>query len=525
MTNRHGHSETSQDNIILFLSGPAAYGESESTSVSVVETHGAMVFLCGDSACKIKKAVRFSYMDFSTLALREAACRSELALNQTHAPQIYQTVVPVTRQPDGTLALEGDGEPVEWVLRMHRFPDDALLCDQLHAGRFTPDHVDALCEVISNYHAAAPVSRDSGFAGRFPAVVSSLNKSFDNANASLPRGLPERFRQGVQTHLEACAGVLRQREAAGLVRRCHGDLHLSNVVVLEGEPVLFDALEFSEELATIDILYDLAFMVMALVHDGFRAEANRLLGCWLDHTSDLDADLQLDGLAALPLFIAIRAGVRAMVALDRAAQCAEDDREAANQQAAGYLELAVTSLQPQRAHLLAIGGYSGTGKTTVARALAPLLDPAPGALHLRTDVERKRMAGVCLDQRLPPESYTKAASDAVYAAVMAKAERALAAGWPVVIDAAFLDPAEREAVEILAREAEASFTGLWLEADEATLVARVGARQGDASDATADVVRGQLVRGAGDIGWARIDAGGSIVSTVDACRAALGAGK
>ncbi len=512
---------TSQDHVIRFLSDPATCGAGAG-GVQVVETHGAMVFLSGGTALKIKKAVRFDYMDFSTLSQRKAAALRELQINQPHAPQIYLGLLPVTRQPDGTLELDGTGEPVEWVIRMHRFPGDALLLDQLRAGRFTPELADALCTVISRYHASAPVRQDSRFANRFPAILTSLNRAFAKAVDDIPAGLAEEFANAIKARLDDCAGLMARREAAGLVRRCHGDLHLSNVVVLEGEPVLFDALEFSEDLATIDILYDFAFMLMALVHEGSRGQANTLLGCWLLHTAELGEDLQLDGLALLPVFTATRAGVRAMVALDRAAQCPQDARQRALREATAYLELAVATLRPRRPHLLAIGGYSGTGKTTVARALAPLLDPAPGALHLRTDVERKHMAGVALDQRLPPESYTRAASDAVYARVMAKANRALAAGWPVVIDAAFLDPAERDSAEQLARANGAGFTGLWLEADEATLVGRVKGRKGDASDATADVVRQQLARGAGAIGWARVDAGGSIGTTVDACRAALG---
>jgi aminoglycoside phosphotransferase family enzyme/predicted kinase len=507
---------TDQQEVIAFLSDGAAYGL-PGEAVRVIETHGALVFLVGDEAWKIKKPVKFRYMDFSTLERREQVCRRELDINRPNAPQIYLGVVPVTREADGTLALGGEGEPVEWAVHMRRFPDDALLLEQVRKAQLDAGLEQRLCEVIAGFHARAPVLRDTGFAGRVSKIIASLNASFKAAHNLLPDGLVQAFAARADAALEASTPVLRQREAAGFVRRCHGDLHLANIVVLDGEPVLFDAIEFSEELATIDVLYDVAFVLMDLVHEEQVAAANRVLNGYL--RGSLVAGIE--GLQALALFLGLRAGVRAMVTLDRAAQREGRQQQEDIETAAGYLRQAVDGLAPCQPRLVAVGGFSGTGKTTVAAALAPALRPAPGALHLRTDVERKLMAGVALDERLPPESYTKQASDEVYAAVFSNARAALEAGWPVVVDAAFLDPAERDDMEALARQCGAAFTGLWLEADEATLVARVSARTGDASDATADVVRKQLARGAGEIGWVRIDAGGTQARTLERCRAAL----
>lgn len=507
---------TDQQEVIAFLSDGAAYGL-PGEPVRVIETHGALVFLAGEDAWKIKKPVKFRYMDFSTLERREQVCRRELDINQPNAPQIYLGVVPVTREADGALALGGEGEPVEWAVHMRRFPGDALLLEQVRNGPLDPGLETRLCEVIAGFHAAAPVLRDTDFAGRAGNITGSLNASFEAARDVLPDGLARLFAERAETALQACAPALRQREAAGFVRRCHGDLHLANIVVLDGEPVLFDAIEFSEELATIDVLYDVGFLLMDLVHEQQTDAANRLLNGYLRGSQVAG----IEGLQALALFLGLRAGVRAMVTLDRAAQREGEQRQNDINMAAGYLRQAADGLKPHPLRLVAVGGYSGTGKTTVAAALAPELTPLPGALHLRTDVERKLMAGVALDERLPPQSYTRQASDEVYAVVLAKARAALVAGWPVVVDAAFLDAAERDAVEALAGECGAVFTGLWLEADEATLVTRVSARTGDASDATADVVRKQLARGAGGIGWARIDAGGSQADTLERCRTAL----
>ena len=513
---------TTHDQIVRYFSSGAAFGLT-ANDISVVETHGALVFLTPDEAWKIKKPVKFGYMDFSTLDRREAACRREIGINRPNAPQIYLGLVPVTRNDAGALKLAGTGEPVEWAVHMRRFPADALFTEVARDGRLTDQLADRLCAAILAAHDAAPVHTGTGFATtRAQQIITSLDGAFTRAGSHLPDGLAASFAKRTAMHFAHCREALEAREAAGVVRRCHGDLHLGNIVLLDGEPVLFDAIEFSEDLATIDVLYDLAFLLMDMCHEKLAPRANRLLNGYFRDAGPAGGALQLAGLAALPLFIAMRAGVRAMVLLDRAGQregsAADEDRTAA----IAYLERAVAEVAPVMPHLVAIGGYSGTGKTTVARNLAPDLDSCPGALHLRTDVERKLMAGVALDDRLPPESYTKQASDEVYSAVFGKARAVLQAGWPVVVDAAFLDPSEREEVEKLARDCGAAFTGLWLEADEAVLVERVTARKDDASDATADVVRKQLSRGAGEIGWARVNAGGSLDATIAACKLALG---
>jgi aminoglycoside phosphotransferase family enzyme len=252
-----------------------------------------------------------------------------------------------------------------------------------------------LCEVIAGFHARAPVLRDTGFAGRVENIIGSLNASFKAARDVLPDGLVKAFAARADAALEASTPVLRQREAAGFVRRCHGDLHLANIVVLDGEPVLFDAIEFSEELATIDVLYDVAFVLMDLVHEEQVAAANRVLNGYLRGSQVAG----IEGLQALALFLGLRAGVRAMVTLDRAAQSeGRQQQELISKRRRSISSRRLTaSLQPSPA-LVAVGGFSGTGKTTVAAALAPELRPLPGALHLRTDVERKLMAGVALDR-------------------------------------------------------------------------------------------------------------------------------
>src|SRR5690606_10944897 len=233
--------------------------------------------------------------------------------------------------------------------------------------------------------------------------------------------------------------------------------------------------------------------------------------------------LDLYGLAAMPLFLACRAGVRAMVAMDRAGQTT--GAQAAVLEAQRYCAQALDLLVDRKPRLIAVGGLSGTGKSTLAAGLAPLIGGPPGAVHLRSDLERKAMFGALETDRLGPEAYTNQASVRVYDLLRQKARIVLVAGSSVIVDAVFSTAAERHDIEAAARSADVDFTGLWLNADAATLIARVDARRGDASDATAEVVRGQIDRGTGPVRWRPIDAGGSPSATLEAATNYLMAGR
>lgn len=515
---RDKHEASDQTEVIVFLADPASY-PGVVRSVEVVETHAAMVFLTEHEAFKIKKAVTFPYLDFGTVEKRKAACEYELQINQPHAPQIYLGVVEITREESGELALNGAGKPVEWALHMRRFPDNSLLGDVIRADALTAGFVDRLADEISRYQAEAPVVLDGNAAGRMSAIVDELCVAFDEAAEFLP--LPEirRFEKTAKAALRQCRPLLDDRGRQGYVRRCHGDLHLSNIIALNDQPVLFDAIEFNDEIATVDILYDLAFLLMDLGHLGEDVHANRILNRYLSRSGNDD---HLAGLQALPLFMSCRAGVRAMVAVTRLRQSPETGRSSETAaDANSYLLEARGYLARRIPRLIAVGGLSGTGKTSLARALAARIVPCPGAVHLRTDIERKQMFGVGETTRLPKETYTREASNAVYERVLHKAMIALQAGHTVIVDAVFLDQAERAAIEQTAEDAGASFAGLWLEASEERLVERVSARKGDASDATAAVVHHQLRHLAGPVYWRKINADGVLKETIERSLRAL----
>lgn len=472
--------------------------------VERIDTHCAHLFVAGDDVYKMKRAVRFSYLDQSTPDLRERLCRRELELNRPGLPGIYLGVMPIGRAPDGELALGDAGDPVEWVLHMRRFDPELVLDRVVERGELDTTLARALGDSVARYHAGLPpVIVDDG-AERVHEVVEELAQAL-GVDASTDPGAPEaRFAAAARAALARLRPLLDERGRTGRVRRCHGDLHLRNLVIHDGVPTPFDALEFDERMATTDTLYDLAFLLMDLLHRGEITCANLVLNAWLPHVDEAG----LAGLAALPLFTAVRAGIRAMTSR-QAAALDPGGAGAAAIEGEAYLRLALDSLTPSPPRLVCVGGLSGSGKSTLAQALAPSLHSGAGAVLLRSDVERKVAAGVAATVRLSPDAYTPDASRSNHDRLARRARAALLAGRSAVVDAVFLAAAERRAIETVARELGVPFDGLWLEASPATLEARLADRTGDASDADAVVMRRQLGMHEPPDDWTRVDAGGT----------------
>lgn len=508
---------SAQKSVITFLSDPASYDPPPHT-VDRVDTHGAHVFLAGDFAWKIKRDVAFDYMDFSTLELRRKAIDREFEINAPNAPDLYLGVVPLRCRDDGQLSFGGEGKVVEYVLQMRRFEQSELLSEKFSTGGLPADLAIQIADAVYRYHADAACHQEVDSVAALHHIIDEIDTAFTRSKDFVPQAQRNDFRVRAQTALANAGDVLQLRAKTGHVRRCHGDLHLRNIVMRNGCPVMFDALEFSEELATIDTLYDLAFLLMDIDRAGQRKSANLILSRYLWRTND-QADLE--GLRGLPLFMALRAAIRAMVSLQRAERNSTGTEGSDRLEAKRYLKSAIGYLSPPPPCLLAVGGFSGTGKSTLASSLAPLLGAAPGALHLRSDLERKALFHVEETERLPADAYTQAVSDKVYARMLAKARATLASGHAVVMDAVFSKPAERAKAEDLAIAAGVPFEGLWLAAPPDILVRRVGARTGDASDATPDVVVQQVERGPGTVGWQSIDAGGTPEQTLVLARQAL----
>jgi hypothetical protein len=488
--------------IVEDQSGTIAFLEAELKPERRIDTHGAVVFLCRERAYKLKRAVKFPYMDFSTEGRRAAMCAAEIDVNRRSAPEIYLGVAPVLRR-DSKLALgevgETSGQAVDWLVVMQRFDEEGLLDRMAARGVLTPELMAALGARVAQFHDGLPAIA-SGFCSPddYRHSVAADVRQMREAGDRLDPATSEALAEAMPRSLEPFLDLVARRVAAGAIRRCHGDLHLRNIVTLKGQPVPFDAIEFSDKIANIDVLYDLAFALMDLARQGLGALANRLLNEWLWRVCELEGASHEEALALLPMFLARRAAIRAYVDSAVTAVSGAD-----NAPARAYQKAALAFLQPAPARLVAIGGLSGSGKTTLALKLAPEIGRAPGAVVVRTDVERKRQAGVTLEERMPAGSYSPEASARVYAASMARAERLLRAGHSVVLDAVFARPEERAAAEALARIVGVPFQGIWLDVPKDVAQQRVTDRKGDASDATASVVERQFGYDLGSIGWER----------------------
>lgn len=493
--------EPSQRDVILWLASPAAHG---GQPVERIDTHSAIVFLAGSRALKLKRAVKYDYLDFSTLALRHDACEAEVKINRRVAPSIYRGVVGVTREPDGTLALDGSGPVVDWLVEMTRFDQDGLF-DRLAArGTLGLELMAPLASAIAEFHRTADRRDDQGGRAGMRWVIDGNQDGFaEQGLGILDPDAATALTRLTLAELERQAARLERRRREGFVRQCHGDLHLRNLVLIDGRPTLFDAVEFNDRITCGDVFYDLAFLLMDLWRRDLRRHANVVLNAYVAATQDLD------GLALLPLFLSCRAAVRAKTSAT-AARLQEDAarRRDLEDLARRYLALARALIAPPPPRLIAVGGLSGTGKTTLARLLAPDIGGAPGALILRSDEIRKAICGVPALERLGLDGYSPDVTALVYATIAERAAIALASGHSVIADAVYRTPDHRAAIESAAAQAGVPFTGIWLEAPSSVLVTRVTGRTADASDADAAVVRRQLDEHAGAIGWHRIDAAG-----------------
>ena len=460
----------------------------------VVETSAAWIFLYPHRALKVKRPVDFGFLDFTTLEKRQWALERELSFNSETAPQLYRAVHRITQaghDKETVFAFDGAGETVEWVLEMSRFEDDSVLAD--NPGRIEPGFAENLGREIARFHAGARLTSPNAGIDGLAYVLASNAALIRQLKGPLDPEAVERVIEGTQAAFDAVADLLARRGEQGWVRRCHGDLHLGNIVTVDDKPLLFDCIEFNDRLSEIDVLYDLGFLLMDLRFRGLRQAANRALNGWLDEAAR-GAQPPWEGLRLLPLFQAVRAAVRVHVS------AWGGDVVLARR----YLAEAEAHLEQRPPVLAAVGGLSGSGKSSVARVLAPSLGPAPGAVVLRSDEVRKRLWGWAPLDPLPKAAYGPGTSEQVYETLIAEARAALRAGRAVIVDAVFLREQERQAVERLGREEGVRFEGAWLELDPEAARARVAARKGDASDADERVLEAQLGQDPGDVAWKKV---------------------
>ena len=467
--------DRSQEVVFRFLADPKTHGLSE--PVMRVDTANAVVFLAGADVYKAKRAVKFPFMDLSTLDKRREACEAEIAINRASAPQIYLSTLPITRRGQ-TFALGGEGEIVEWAVHMRRFDEKATLDHVADRGRISDAIIDKLALVIRRMHARAPLRDAARAAHALETYIEQNRAAFAERPDLFDPSTARKLTDDSRLAFANVRPVLLERGEAGFVRRGHGDLHLRNIVLLDDEPTLFDAIEFSDEIATGDVLYDLAFLLMDLEERGLRAPANRLFNRYLAS----EPPEALTGLLALPFFLSLRAAIRAKVEAANAERLEGDKREEARALAHRYFDCAVHFLVAAPPRLIAVGGLSGVGKSALARALAPEIGRAPGALWLRSDAERKLMFEVDETVHLPASAYASDVTRDVYGRLIVKARTALRAGQSVLLDATFAAAAERSAVAAVATELGVSFAGLFLDAPLPIRLERIGSRRADEQD-------------------------------------------
>ncbi len=492
-----------QSEVCSFLGAPDTFGV---PAVEEIDTHISRIFLAGDRVYKLKRAVKLPYADFSAPEIRRATCDKEVALNAAHAPGLYFGTRRITRAASGGLEFDGTGPLVDAVVEMARFEQDALFDQMASRGDLTAAQMTELAYTIARFHAAAPVVRDTTGVQNL-AVVLDINRAgfatSDVFSGTEIAALDSAFRRALDHHGDR----LNQRAEIGQIRRCHGDLHLRNICMFRGRPTLFDCIEFNDQIATVDVLYDLAFLLMDLWHRDLQEFASLIVNRYFDETGH-DGDFVL-----LPLLMAIRAAVRAHVTATHAMDGGVG-ADGVRAEARAYFDMASGLLETQPPRAFAIGGFSGTGKSTIAQALAPQVAPPPGARIFESDRTRKAMYDVSAETRLPEAAYAPDVSDRVYAALGTRAVSVLRAGAPVIVDAVF-DRADRRR-DIEQALAGYPFAGIWLTASPDTLRHRVATRRGGASDADEAVLMAQLARGKGALSWRDVSTDQGVAQSVSA---------
>lgn len=467
-----------QRRLIAALRDPRRYPGTV-RSVRVIETHISWVLLAGEFAYKIKKALDLGFLDFTALSLRQNFCAEEIRLNRRTAPQLYLDVVAIGGSPDEPEF--GCAPALEYAVRMRRFaPGNS--CDRLlRAGKLLPHHIDRLAAVIARFHAQLPAA-DCATPYATPATVHDfMQQNFAQLHTLLPAadgaGLAALARSS-NAEFSACAARFEARRELGCVRECHGDLHLGNIALIDDMPVPFDGIEFNPALRWIDVMDELAFVTMDLLQFGRPDYAWRLLNACLEASGDYA------GVSVLRFYLAYRAVVRAKVAAFRAGQAGggRSMRRAELAVCRSHLALAQRCLEERRAALIITHGLPGSGKTTFAQFVIEQM----GAIRIRSDVERKRLYGLpaaASSRDVRGDIYDTATTERTYARLHALAREMLCAGHVVIVDAAFLQRAERELFQRLAHELSVPFVIASLQATPAELRRRIERRRNDASEA------------------------------------------
>ncbi|MGZ5029363.1 MAG: bifunctional aminoglycoside phosphotransferase/ATP-binding protein [Methylobacter sp.] len=464
---------------------------SEANACKVIETHISWVLLTGQYAYKIKKPVNFGFLDFSTLEKRHSCCIEELRLNKRLAADLYLEVVPITGTPEHP-EIGGATPAIEYAVKMRQFPSGQLLSEHARNGELDTDQIDQLADLVADFHETIEQTDENSPYGDSANINHWFIENFDHIRPLLTDDAQkqqlQRLQQWGDSEWRRLAEMMQLRKHQGYVRECHGDLHLSNMTLINGKVTLFDCIEFNPLLRWVDVISEVAFLFIDLLHFGYDHFAYRFLNRYLQYTGDYQ------GLALLRYYLVYRALVRAKVSLLRMAQ-QPNDQAVAKQALSEYIvfaDLAERFTLRRQTSLIITHGYSGSGKSTFAAQLAEKI----GAFQIRSDVERKRLFGyralMQTGSDIDKGLYTQEASLKTYQHLKELAKTVLDAGFPVIIDATFLKTEQRAPFRQLADDCGVPFRIITFQASDQELYRRIKQRQDDASEATIAVLQHQL---------------------------------
>jgi hypothetical protein len=482
-------SDSPANTLVQALQNPALY-DHPVHQFQVIETHISQVLLTGEFAYKIKKPMDFGFLDFSTLPRRKHFCEEELRLNRRLAAPLYLQVIPITGTPQNPV-LGGSGEAFEYVLKMRQFRQDDLFDRQQERGELEPGRLATLAQQAAEFHDSLPPVDPSSPLGAPDAVYAAMQENFDQIRPLLSDASQlaqlDNLEIWTRTTFERHQPLIAARHQQGLVRECHGDLHLANITLYNDQVTVFDCIEFNEPFRWIDVINDLAFLLMDLESRGETAKANLVLNTYLEYRDDFEA------LPLLPLYKAYRAIVRAKIALFTMGNpsLGDSEKEELMQRYNAYAQLAEDYSSIPNRYFVATVGLSASGKTCVSAALAGEL----GLIRLRSDVERKRLHGLApLDNSQSPTGgnlYSADANTKTYDRLAKLASNLLAAGFPVIADTACLKEQERALFAAVAESQGVPFALIHCEAPEGLRKDWVRKRKGDASEATEELLDAQ----------------------------------
>ncbi|MBD1842400.1 AAA family ATPase [Cyanobacteria bacterium FACHB-63] len=472
--------------IVEALLDPAIYDHPVKDTIELVQTHVSYVFLTGDYVYKLKKPVNFGFLDYSTLEKRKHFCDEELRLNQRGAAELYLGVLPVT-QAGEKFVLGGDGEVVDYVVKMQQFPQEALLSEMYDRGELTEQHLIDLAKVLAAFHQSAPTNDYILSFGEVSQIRQAIDENYEQTVGYI--GIAQTQEQFDQTKaytdqlFAENEALFQSRVEHRFIRECHGDVHLRNICFWNSKILLFDCIEFNEPFRFVDTMFDIAYIIMDFDARNRPDLSNLFLNAYLEQSGDWE------GLQVLPLYNSRQSYVRAKVTsfLLSDSSVPESVKAEAKETASRYYRLSWEYTKPKQGKLILMSGLSGSGKSTIASNLAR----ESGAIQIRSDAVRKHLGGIGLDEKGDDSLYSAEMTQKTYDRLRDLGITLASQGYTVILDAKYDRQSLRAPVIEQAQAQGIAIEILYCEASEEVLRDRIAQRQGDISDADLEVLARQ----------------------------------